>query len=423
MKRILVKTSTLLVIFLAIGMTHSFSAATPKAGQKCNKLGASQTLSGKKFTCIKSGSKLIWNKGPATQKVSSPKPPTSPSASPKPTIIPSVKFAPATEAEQNLGCYIEAEEAFSVAGPLICKKERWLLVDIENDSVQSRAYRYVLERWNKQPEGNLTIDFYIDQSAGSWVYEIESGLKAGARFWGTSAPGSKPIPAFISDDSTFIEEALVKAGIKQSAEDRDRNRNARGGQAGFHGGQNSYWDFLFKSPDTRTNVGYFQVAPHEYTHYAQSQLGASGNWSDAGPWFNEGLASFIGSALGPMIKMPHNQMNNWRDNLNRNSMSPLAFFNDNNPIVYQSPRWGDVYPLGALASQAIVALVGIEAGVSLYKDLGSSNDKEAAYKKNFKLGSSQLITVLQGYIDSIRSGKEWTLAILETRYQEAIANG
>ena len=45
---------------------------------------------------------------------------------------------------------------------------------------------------------------------------------------------------------TFIEEALVKAGIKQSIDDRDRNRNARGGQAGFHGGQVPYWDFLFK---------------------------------------------------------------------------------------------------------------------------------------------------------------------------------
>jgi hypothetical protein len=400
-------------MLLSVGTTQTASAVTPKAGQKCSKLGLTQNYAGKKFTCVKSGSKLIWNKG-----VLNPK-----AASPAPSSSPSVKFAPAAEAAQNLGCYFEGEEALSLSGSLVCRKERWLLVQKENDSVQSRSYRFVLERWNKQPEGNLTIDFYIDQTSGPWVNEIESGLRAGARFWGTSTPGSKPIPAFISSDPSFIETALAKAGIKQSIDDRDRNRNARGGQAGFHGGPNAYWDFLFKTPDTRTNVGYFQVGPHEYTHYAQSQLASGGNWSDAGPWFNEGLASFIGSALGPMINMPHNQMSDWRANLSPSMSTPLAFFNESNETVYRSSEWGNVYPLGALATQAVVALVGVDAVVSFYKDLGSTNNKETAYKKNFKLESNQLVAVLQGYIDSIRSKKEWSLPTLETRYKEAIAKG
>ncbi len=418
MKSKLSGASIALMMLLSVGTVQSSFAATPKAGQKCSKLGSTQNHAGKKFTCVKSGSKLIWNKGVVIQKAASPKP-ASP-ASPAPST--SVKFATAAEAEQNLGCYFEGEEALSLSGSLVCQKERWLLVQKENDSVQSRAYRFVLERWNKQPEGNLTIDFYIDQTSGPWVNEIESGLRAGARFWGTSTPGSKPIPAFISSDPTFIEEALVKAGIKQTIDDRDRNRNARGGQAGFHGGPNAYWDFLFKTPDTRTNVGYFQVGPHEYTHYAQSQLVPGGNWNDAGPWFNEGLASFIGSALGPMIKMPHNQMNDWRANLSPSMSTPIAFFNESNESVYRSSEWGNVYPLGALATQAVVALVGVDAVISFYKDLGSTN-KESAYKKNFKLESTQLVTVLQGYIDSIRSKKEWSLPTLETRYKEAIAKG
>jgi hypothetical protein len=413
MKRRLSGASIALVMLLSVGTTQTAFAAAPKAGKKCSKLASTQTYAGKKFTCIKSGSKLIWNKGVVIPKTASPKP--SPSVS--------VKFAPATEAEQNLGCYLEGEEALSLSGSLVCTKERWLLVQKENDSVQSRAYRFVLERWNKQPEGNLTVDFYIDQSSGSWVNEIESGLKAGARFWGTSTAGSKPIPAFISSNPTFIEEALVKAGIKQTIDSRDRNRNARGGQAGFHGGPNAYWDFLFKTPDTRTNVGYFQVGPHEYTHYAQSQLAAGSNWGEAAPWFNEGLASFIGSALGPMIKMPHNQMNDWRANLSPSLTTPIAFFNESNESVYRSSEWGNVYPLGALATQAVVALVGVDAVISFYQDLGSSNNKESAYKKNFKLESSKLVTVLQGYIDSIRSKKEWTLPTLETQYKEAIAKG
>lgn len=50
------------MIFVLIFPTALF-AANPKAGAKCTKLGSSQLSAGKKFTCIKSGRKLVWNKG------------------------------------------------------------------------------------------------------------------------------------------------------------------------------------------------------------------------------------------------------------------------------------------------------------------------------------------------------------------------
>ena len=42
-------------------------AATPKAGAKCTKAGITATAAGKKFTCVKSGTKLVWNKGVTVQ--------------------------------------------------------------------------------------------------------------------------------------------------------------------------------------------------------------------------------------------------------------------------------------------------------------------------------------------------------------------
>ena len=38
-------------------------AATPKAGGTCAKAGATAVYSERKFTCVKSGKKLLWNKG------------------------------------------------------------------------------------------------------------------------------------------------------------------------------------------------------------------------------------------------------------------------------------------------------------------------------------------------------------------------
>jgi hypothetical protein len=57
-----------LAIVLLLTLAAPVQAATPKAGAKCNKAGTTVTGSGKKFTCIKSGIKLVWNKGVAVKK-------------------------------------------------------------------------------------------------------------------------------------------------------------------------------------------------------------------------------------------------------------------------------------------------------------------------------------------------------------------
>jgi len=42
--------------------------AVVKSGAKCSKAGVTATSAGKKFTCIKSGGKLVWNKGVTIKK-------------------------------------------------------------------------------------------------------------------------------------------------------------------------------------------------------------------------------------------------------------------------------------------------------------------------------------------------------------------
>jgi len=89
-----------IAIVLLLALSTPVQAATPKAGAKCTKAGAIATASGKKFTCIKSGKKLVWNKGVAIK--AAPKPPPNPvfkpveptptpTSTPTPTPTPSVK--------------------------------------------------------------------------------------------------------------------------------------------------------------------------------------------------------------------------------------------------------------------------------------------------------------------------------------------
>ena len=61
----------LLVLLLALSLVGiSPAQASVKPGAKCKKAGATATVSGKKFTCIKSGGKLVWNKGVTIKKAS-----------------------------------------------------------------------------------------------------------------------------------------------------------------------------------------------------------------------------------------------------------------------------------------------------------------------------------------------------------------
>jgi hypothetical protein len=70
-------------VVLLLTLATPLNAAAPKAGAKCTKKNSTATSSGKLFTCIQSGKKLIWNKG-----VAIPKPTPTPSPSPsKPTAI------------------------------------------------------------------------------------------------------------------------------------------------------------------------------------------------------------------------------------------------------------------------------------------------------------------------------------------------
>jgi len=55
--------SVLVVVALSVAPITQASAATAKAGASCPKLKATSIVKGKKFTCIKSGKKLVWDKG------------------------------------------------------------------------------------------------------------------------------------------------------------------------------------------------------------------------------------------------------------------------------------------------------------------------------------------------------------------------
>ena len=58
----------LLTVTLTLGLLQPIATAAPKPGTACKKVGQTSTSAGIKYTCIKSGKKLVWNKGVALKK-------------------------------------------------------------------------------------------------------------------------------------------------------------------------------------------------------------------------------------------------------------------------------------------------------------------------------------------------------------------
>jgi hypothetical protein len=58
----------LVITSLLLSYQLSTSHAAAKAGAKCNKAGITEVVKGKSYTCVKTGNKLVWNKGVKTQR-------------------------------------------------------------------------------------------------------------------------------------------------------------------------------------------------------------------------------------------------------------------------------------------------------------------------------------------------------------------
>lgn len=71
----------LVALLIPLVLIASSSSAAVKAGSGCTKVGSKSVSGGKSYTCIKSGKKLIWDKGVAVAKPSVAKPTPTPSAS------------------------------------------------------------------------------------------------------------------------------------------------------------------------------------------------------------------------------------------------------------------------------------------------------------------------------------------------------
>lgn len=84
--------STVLVATILLSALTMPSQAVTITGTTCSKVGNTKTTGGVKYFCVKSGKKLVWNKGTVVKATATPTPKST--TSPIPTAIPSASATP-----------------------------------------------------------------------------------------------------------------------------------------------------------------------------------------------------------------------------------------------------------------------------------------------------------------------------------------
>jgi hypothetical protein len=203
---------TAFFLVLLLSLANPVQAATPKAGAKCTKAGTTATASGKKFTCIKSGTKLVWNKGVAIKAAPKPSPnpifkpvePT-PTATPTPTPTPSVK---------PLEINATAKKAFDI---------------IQAAKIQSSnlTYTYRIGKF-AAPDVAKVVQSYVENAAQIYSLFLESPRVVTIHVY-----TEKDMPALL-DNTMFANQTGLKFFTDWWAKDESQFNSAYGFPGTFY---------------------------------------------------------------------------------------------------------------------------------------------------------------------------------------------
>ncbi len=320
-----------LVLIVAITSSLSYqanSAPQAKAGVKCAKVSSTQVVGAKKFTCIKSGNKLVWNKGVAiaAQPTPSPSPSavTPPIVQLKPNPFESTPFPDDFTREEMVEAMFKSFDEFIKGTPNV------------------NSYKIIID-----PK------FQTDSAAiTKLVKDVYSILP-----YPTGYPTTVVI---LSDDKDLIEKSVKENGFGKEGFQ----------ESGYHCRYCAGYGWATSSNPLTS------VTPHELFHVWQKsayKLESDNNRDPNNPlnspiWFDEGGANFFGEAIfsktskvyqGPRVRWQSTYK--LKDYVTRDKDRSLP------------------YDLGHAASEYIVASKGMEKFLEIYSNVGKGQDFPTAF--------------------------------------------
>lgn len=389
------KFATTAIIFVSCAVLISAPAiAAVKAGSACTKAGITNTVAGKKFTCVKSGKKLLWDKG-----VTVLKPATSQSPSPSPSPSPSLSESSEPAAEKTPAMptsFTDLEEKYQGIPYAVWEK------------VQSNLALH------KSTELKITFLFgpntpqrYPDQ----WTIDA---VTLGSRVLGAQKqPTEIKFVQYTKEDIPWARTEAGKYaspfGLGESFADQAAGRCAGVDCDGAVTNMTTDIGLVLvgvATPVTRYNIQKFlgQNDLHEYTHAVQGMV-FKGKTQSPPPvlmpcWYSEGQPQAVSiptvaKNAEDYVKIRKGWVTDNRWLLKDYEAETIQeFLRSNMKVPCNGPAASMVYSLGYIVMDALVAIGGIDKTFDVMTARADGITFEEAFKKVYGLSWAEGSAIL-----------------------------
>jgi hypothetical protein len=392
-------------VAMALILAPVNAIAAVKAGDLCKKVGSTATANGKKFTCIKSGKKLVWNKGVAIAK---PKPVATPVATPTPLVSPTPSPTPTV--------YVPPTPITTpIPVPIVEKAPTGFADLVEN-------YRGIPDVvWNEAQKlsaaGNLKSSFTITLGPNTKIQaglgDPEELLIRASKLWSNYNQSSQTkVFLFSFTDLGWAQQKLRELGGSWfTPEDLAGNCSSLRSCGAFGGSYRGVGHIFIGVPIREYysfNLGFVRGNyAHEFTHavqYAQfAKTPLVNGYSIMPCWFSEGQPQVPGTSLGfESLADYRMQRNSWFDQPagelgDYTTESILKFYS-----LAGSPRSGQckasirsrVYDVGYISVEALAAIKGINSTMDVVVGVADGLTFEESFKRVYGISWTEAAPIL-----------------------------
>ena len=403
------------IISISLLVPTFASAASPSAGAACTKAGLTSSTSTKKFTCIKSGSKLVWDKGVA------------------------------------LGSSAKLKNKMPITLPVSQNGTITFANAAENYAqIPKVAYQRVQDVIAANPEvtipttihvgPNTKADTAIIKSSLNKLFKLFSGFSLFDSYFGI-VYNAKDLAWAQTDVAKLFKAQGIKGNLTNSQAYKQQSSagcemkastavNCSGGMAltfkdggsnaggSFYGVENTYvdngksrdfWTASEQPSGPMTQVTHegthnFQFAQFFITPFKSGQNTASDISHAFTPWwFSEGQANGLG--ITAFVDNYENYLNIRSQNANRppdsrakvpafTAAGMKSFLTTYQATGPENSNWSLAYSIGYSAVEALIAIGGPQSTMALYALGGNGENWETAFKNVYGITWDEGATVL-----------------------------
>jgi hypothetical protein len=392
-------------VFVIAGslLTSTSASAVAKQGSVCKKAGITSTVNGLKFTCIKSGKKLVWGKGVSVKKAA-PKPSTAPTPTPIATPTPTPTTTPTpTPTPEPIVLPTTFEDLYE-----------------NRKGISLAAWQKSSEiiKLTKSKAG--TLEIFTGPNTTPIFDDYPTPVSLVSRLFPSRGEPTRTIVIRFNYIDIEWAEATLKSKI--SAEDMTRlnyneggraiagrcDANARDCNGAMQQTTTSGLSLIIQGVVNRINMGdptgsyrftTGMLEAHEYFHALQRIpiMDKTDVWPHA--WFREGSAEWVQN-----MAVNYNNFANYQDFIRldckfgcRNlSEANIVEFLQKSKENFTPPGYDQFlnYSLSSRFIEALVALKGPDTLIDIYEQMGKRLSFDQAFKNTYGVEWSYALPIL-----------------------------